>query len=204
MYFNFILTIFFGLILYFITKRFKKISADGRIVIRVCGPFAVFIMYFAMFETQTVFNPTSIFNLQTYCESEPGYTVELVSVSECCKKIVSADYIGVANPLNAGKKFVVTDGEVYYCTASVLPNKRLPPSILTFNKTDEIQITESDSPYAGAGVMKVYSYKYVNWWAEFFFSNPRTEKRVFFIPAGTLGKGKIVIPEPAPIFVPSS
>lgn len=202
MYFAISLGILIGLILYFTINR-SWMGKTDRVIGSLSASFTVFAMIML---SQIVFNPASKFNLQTYCKSEPNETVELVSVSESCKNSVSADYVGVVNPLNAGKKFVVTDGEIYYCVASILPNKRLPPVILQFKKTDEIQIMEFDSPYAGAGVMKVYRCEYASWWAKFFFNKPGTEKkkRVFSIPVGTLGKGKIVIPNTTPVFVPTS
>ena len=146
-----------------------------------------------------------MFKLQTYCESEPDDVTELVSVSEPGYKSALKDYVEVVNILNAGKKFVVADSEFYYYCRTILdPYLEKKQFIIEkIEKTNEIQVKESDSPYAGAGVVKIYHYEYVSWWGKFFFDKPLEERWVFLIPKGTLGKGKIIIPDPLPIFVPN-
>jgi len=139
--------------------------------------------------SKVIFQP--MFNLQTYCKSEPDEVIELVSVSD-------------------GDKFVVTDEEFYYYCRAIL-DFYLNEETVIIEKTKpndgeigEIQVKEYDSSYAEslAGVMKIYRYKYSSWWGWFFFDNPRNGKMVFLIPKGTFGKGKIVAPDPAPVYIP--
>ena len=206
MLFNFVLAVFVGLIAYFCCKERSK-----NIINTICKSvlISVVVSLASLVVLDMVIKP--MFNLQTYCESEPSETIELVSVLEPCKKLVQTDYVEVVNILNAGKKFVVTDGEFYwYCCTyqNSYPNagSYSPPKVVIIKEvkiTSETQVTESNSPYAGAGVMNVYLHKYKSWWANFSLFVRGIKRRVFSIPAGTLGKGKIIIPNSAPVFVPS-
>ena len=210
MLFSAILSICAGFISLVILKKFdNKGRTDTWLEVfrSVAISLVCFVSLLAV--SEIIFEP--MFKLQTYCESEPDDVIELVDVSESCRKLVSKDYTEVVNILNAGKKFVVTDGEFYYYCRSYKnpdPNSRFRPEketiiIETVKATDEIQVNESDSPYAGAGVMKIYRCKYSIWWGWFFFDNPRNGKMVFLIPKGTFGKGKIITPELSPIYVPA-
>ena len=201
MFFSIILSIFVSLILLFVMIRFgfNMAAANDPMTARIIMFAFMSVIFFIVSSliSEIVFEP--MFNLQTYCNSEPDKVIELISVSERrLESPLKQGYVGVSNSLNAGEKFVVTDGEFYYyyCLDDY--------GIKTIKKvkvSDEIQINESKSPYAGAGVMKVYSYRY-NWWGKFFFNNPdKTERLIFLIPAGTLGKGKIIFPDPVPVCV---
>ena len=194
MFFSISLGVFIGLIVYFCCRGRSTGNICESIIISVA------VSLVSLLVSQIVFKP--MFSLQIYCESEPDYEAELVGVSGgCFEKPSSADYI------------VVTDGEFYYyCLTIPDPDNfhtNRPPQkkkiiIEKVKIIDDVQVAESNFPYAGAGVMSGYRHKYKSQWAKFFFDKPRTERRVFSIPAGTLGKGKIIIPDPAPVFVPAS
>lgn len=188
MFFNIILSIAVGLILFFVVRNKK----DFEERIFRSGFIAIILFFASLTVSQILFEP--LFNLKTYCESEPRYEIGLVSV---------------------GEKFVAKDGECYsYCSTSSDPYVDYRSILSSDEKnkvlfigriwaSDEAQIEESYPPYASTGVMKIYFYQYTSKWSKFFFSNPGTQKRIFSIPKGTLGKGKIIIPDPWPVYVPA-
>ena len=205
MFFNIILSIAVGLILFFVVRKWNDKSLLKRLLWSEHG---LILLCISLCFTISSAISESVFehmlNLQTYCKSEPDYVTELISVSD--------DYAEVANSFNLGKKIVVSDGEFYYYCRTI-PHHELGSRFSSKEKdvviekikiSDEIEVQEIDFPYAGAGVMKSYSYRYASWWGKFFFNNPnQTKRRIFLIPKGTFGKGKIVIPNPVPIYVPA-
>jgi len=201
MLFSAILFVFIGFISFFLLRMFSgKKPFDVAEGITRSIVIAVLLSIGLLIVKRMIFHP--MFKLQTYCKSEPDNVIELVDVSETCRNPVSKDYADVANSLNAGKKFVVTDGEFYYyCYTIVLPKEK-KMIIEKIKVSDEIQVEEPSFLCTGA-MVKIYHYKYVNWWGKFFFDNPYKERLVFLIPKGTLGKGKIIYPDPAPIYVPA-
>jgi len=195
MLFSAILSVCFGLISFVTMRKFYNVT-DTYLAIFRSAAMALVLFIISLGVSNVIFQ--HMFKLQTYCEFEPNDVTELKSVE-------------VVNTLNVGKKNLVTDGEFFYYCRSIknsYMDKRFPPKdksiiIERIKATNEIQVKESDSPYAGAGFLEIYHYKYVSWWGKFFFDNPDKEKLVFLIPKGTLGKGKIIIPDPLPIFVPN-
>jgi len=202
MLFSAILSVCFGLISFVTMRKFYNVT-DTYLAIFRSAAMALVLFIISLVVSNVIFQ--HMFKLQTYCESEPDDVTELVSVSEPGYKSALKDYVEVVNILNAGKKFVVADSEFYYYCRTILdPYLEKKQFIIEkIEKTNEIQVKESDSPYAGAGVVKIYHYEYVSWWGKFFFDKPLEERWVFLIPKGTLGKGKIIIPDPLPIFVPN-
>ena len=179
MLFSAILSVCFGLISFVTMRKFYNVT-DTYLAIFKSALIALALFIISLGISKVILQP--IFKLQTYCKSEPDKVIELVSV---------------------GGKFVVADSKFYYYYCRTILDPCLDKKTVIIGKTKpndgEIRVKEYESL---AGVMKIYHYKYSSWWGWFFFDNPRNGKMVFLIPKGTFGKGKIVAPDPAPVYIP--
>jgi len=136
--------------------------------------------------SKVIFQP--MLRLQTYCESEP---------------------VVIVNILKVGGKFVAIDDDEFYYYCYAIPNPELYQKeervVIEKIEATDIQVKEYDQYFEArsrVGVLEIYSYRYESWWGKFFFDNPRKKRWVFLIPKGTFGKGKIVVPDPVPVYIP--